>query len=162
MVSTKTKLCCAESPPIRLRIPVSEQTEKQRAIKKECRKIGRSMASSRYRRRQGEAGKATNRYRMAKKRAEMTDEEKAATNERRKAAAAASYLSKASIGIESLSFGKHRTNELQHLLKKLDTQMLICGTPTAVIPIVLVNRPAFLPILAFISRSLICTKLIVV
>ncbi|KAJ3898154.1 hypothetical protein F5879DRAFT_995093 [Lentinula edodes] len=92
MVSAKSKLCHAESPPIRLWIPVSEQTEKQRAMKKECRKIGRSMASSRYRRRQGEAGKTTNRLRMAKKRAQMTDGEKAATNERRKAAAAASYL----------------------------------------------------------------------
>ncbi|KAJ3924367.1 MAG: hypothetical protein NXY57DRAFT_1044999 [Lentinula lateritia] len=82
MVSAKSKLCHAESPLIQLQIPILEQTEKQRAIKKECRKIGR----------QGEAGKTTNRLRIAKKRAQMTDGEKAATNERRKAAAAASYL----------------------------------------------------------------------
>ncbi|KAJ3925328.1 MAG: hypothetical protein NXY57DRAFT_1044198 [Lentinula lateritia] len=92
MVSAKTKSCCAGSPPIYLRIPISKQTESQRAIKKECRKIGRSMASSRYRRRQAEAGKAKNRLRMAETRAGMTDEEKATTNRKRKEAAAASYL----------------------------------------------------------------------
>ncbi|KAJ4477076.1 hypothetical protein C8R41DRAFT_923098 [Lentinula lateritia] len=48
------------------------------------------MASSRYRRRQAEAGKAKNRLRMAETRAGMTDEEKATTNRKRKEAAAAS------------------------------------------------------------------------
>ncbi|KAJ3807407.1 hypothetical protein F5876DRAFT_68142 [Lentinula aff. lateritia] len=92
MVSAKTKSYRAGSPPMYLRIPISKQTESQRAIKKECRKIGRSMASSRYRRRQVEAGKAKNWLRMAEKRAGMTDEENATTNRKQKEAAAASYL----------------------------------------------------------------------
>ncbi|KAJ3918490.1 hypothetical protein F5877DRAFT_67323 [Lentinula edodes] len=92
MVSAKTKSCRAKSPSMYLRIPISKQTKSQRAIKKECRKIGRSMASSRYRHRQAEVGKAKNQLRMAEKRAGMTDEEKATTNRKRKEAAAASYL----------------------------------------------------------------------
>ncbi|KAH7870141.1 uncharacterized protein C8R40DRAFT_1073589 [Lentinula edodes] len=93
-----------QSPPMYLRTPISKQTEGQRAIKKECRKIGRSMASSRYRRRQAEAGKAKNRLRMADKRAGMTDEEKATTNRKRKEAAAASYLRQVVPGILKFSF----------------------------------------------------------
>ncbi|KAJ3927047.1 MAG: hypothetical protein NXY57DRAFT_1042740 [Lentinula lateritia] len=99
MVSAKTKSCRAESPSMYLRIPISKQTESQQAIKKECRKIGRSMASSRYQCRQAEVGKAKNRLRMAEKRAGMTDEEKATTNRKRKEAAAASYLRQVAVAI---------------------------------------------------------------
>ncbi|KAF9059286.1 hypothetical protein BDP27DRAFT_1431557 [Rhodocollybia butyracea] len=91
MARTNHRLRNNSPPPASKQAHNSEPTEEQAAkIKK--RKFKREWASKHYCERQGQAYRSKNAARMAKKRAEMSEEEKRAEKEKRKESAASLYL----------------------------------------------------------------------